>query len=165
MRVLGIDPGTTRVGYGVIETLPKLHLITYGVLEISAHDYSERILELAQKISRLLTEHSPGCAGVEELLFSKNKKTALSVSEARGIIVLLLLQKKIPVLSLYPNDVKLSVSGYGGADKKTVAKMVGRILGIDAVAGHDDASDALAIALTAAQRYALDERINRNIIG
>ena len=160
MRILGIDPGTTRIGYGLIEKSRELKLLRYGIIEVRAKGGAEKILELAEKFSALIEELEPQAAGVEKLYFAKNQKTALQVSEARGIIMHLLLKRNIAVKEFRPGDVKQAITNYGLADKKAVAKMVKKILGLEDLKGHDDASDALAIAITTAYSY---NRLNSKI--
>ncbi len=152
MKILGIDPGTTRVGFGLIEyERSRVQLLEYGVLEITGQTEIEKLSELARLFKALLQKTKPELASLEKLFFSKNQKTALSVSQARGVLILLLSEQKIPIVEYQPRTVKQSVTSYGLADKKAVRKMVARILNIDTVLGYDDASDALAIALTAAR--------------
>ncbi len=150
MKVLGIDPGTTRIGYGFIEGTKCPILLTYGVLKIQAQENPARLAELADRFEKLLDELKPDLAGVERLYFSKNQKTALPVSEARGVILMCLTRRGIPLREWQPQQVKLAVTDYGLADKKAVAIMIKRILGVAALKGYDDASDALAVAVTTA---------------
>lgn len=150
MKILGLDPGTTRIGYGLIESRPGLKLINYGVIEVRAKTETGKLLELGDRLTRIIADYRPDWAGVEKLYFAKNQKTALAVSQARGVMIYLLMKNKIPVYECRPADVKKAVTGYGFADKKAVAKMVKIILGVTAITGPDDASDALAIAITTA---------------
>jgi crossover junction endodeoxyribonuclease RuvC len=152
MRVLGIDPGSSRIGYGLIEKGggKSVSLITYGVLEIEGSTATEKMLGVGKKIKKLVKDLSPDMAAVEKIYFAKNQKTAMEVSQARGIILYLLLDKQIPVFEYGPNQIKLAVTGFGSTDKKGVGKMVRLILKTEAIKGPDDASDALAIAIAAA---------------
>jgi crossover junction endodeoxyribonuclease RuvC len=147
MRILGIDPGTTRIGYGCIEGVSSPALVEYGVLEIGAPETHGRTLELRRRLQGLLDRLHPEVAGVERLFFSRNQKTALSVAEARGIILLSLLERGVRVHEISPGEAKLAVASYALADKRAVASMVAKILRIPPLQGHDDASDALAIAI------------------
>ncbi len=158
MKVLGIDPGTTRIGYGFIEST-DWKLIAYGVLEVTGEDEIEKIADLGGKFSKLLISLAPDVAGVEGLFFGKNRKTALAVSQARGVILSFLAQAKIPIRECRPAEVKLSVAGYGAADKAAVAAMVKKTLHIEHLEGYDDASDALAIAIATAAREPFLSRI------
>ena len=148
MRILGIDPGTSRIGYGLINDRP-LKLIDYGVIEIKDKT-NTKFLTLSEKLEELINKSRPDAAAVEKIYFAKNQKTAIEVAQARGIILLSLLKNKIPVYEYTPQEIKLSVTNYGLADKKAVAKLVKLLLGINELKGYDDASDALAIAITAA---------------
>ncbi|PIR88968.1 MAG: crossover junction endodeoxyribonuclease RuvC [Candidatus Harrisonbacteria bacterium CG10_big_fil_rev_8_21_14_0_10_40_38] len=153
MRFIGIDPGTTRIGYGVVDYEKDLSLVKYGVLEISASSDIDRLNELGTRFLDLLKSVSPDVAGVEVLYFAKNQKTALSVSQARGVILYLLSKTGIPIYEYGPNHVKQALTSYGASDKKAVALMVKKLLKIDILSGHDDASDALAIAITTAYSH------------
>lgn len=148
MIILGLDPGTNRIGYGLIEKDKKLKLIDYGVIEIKETDYS-RLEILEKKLSAIIKKYKPDAAAIEKLYFSKNKKTAISVAEARGVILLAISRKKIPIFEYGPNEVKAAVAGNGKSDKKTVERFTAMSLGIDKIKGYDDASDALAIAIRA----------------
>lgn len=148
MKILGIDPGTARIGYGLISDHP-LKLLDYGVIEIKDKT-NRKFLILSEKLGELINKFKPDAASVEKIYFAKNQKTAIEVAQARGIIILSLLNKKIPIYEYTPQEVKLAVTNYGLADKKAVAKLVKQLLGINELKGYDDASDALAIAITAA---------------
>lgn len=151
MKVLGIDPGTARVGYGMIDFGREFRLISYGVIEIDRKK-TGAFLELAKRVDLLLAASKPDLSGLETIFFSKNQKTALSVSEARGVIRYLIESRGIPLKELRPIEVKQAVTGYGFANKESVAKMVKKILGIQTLSGYDDASDALAIAIASAMK-------------
>lgn len=176
MIILGLDPGTNRTGYGLIEKNKRLsadsrglsnkgrdpaavkrglRLITYGVIEIKKSDYS-RLKILGEKISAIIKKYKPDIAAVEKLYFSKNKKTALSVAEARGVIIFAASKAGIPILEFSPNEVKAAVAGYGKSDKKTVEKFTAITLGVPEIRGSDDASDALAIAIRASFERGID---------
>lgn len=157
MRILGIDPGTSRIGYGFIET-DGLKLISYGVIEAKEKTLAEKMVNLSGQLEKLVSDFTPELAAIEKVYFAKNQKTAIDVAQARGAILSLLLQKGISVKEYSPNEVKGNVTGYGLADKKAVAKMVKAILKVADLPGYDDASDALAIAITAANHL----RLTRN---
>ncbi len=153
--ILGIDPGTTRVGYGVIKKSGGvIKLLDYGVIEPGKNDDHFRTLE--KSLNLVIKKYKPSLAAVEKIYFSKNKKTAMSVAEYRGIILFILNKKALKVLEFNPNDIKLVVTGMGNSDKKTVSKYVCFTLGINKIAGHDDASDALAVAIRAAFERGVD---------
>lgn len=155
MRILGIDPGTSRIGFGLIETEGGLRLIRYGTIEAKEKTLPEKISSATTQFRALLKELRPEFVGIEKLFFSKNVKTAMSVAHARGALVSVLMEHNLPMLEIGPNEVKLQVTGYGLADKKGVAKMVGAILKVGTLPGYDDASDALAIAIATAGQQKL----------
>ncbi len=148
---LGLDPGTTRVGFGLIKKEGnKLSLVKSGILETSlSTSQVARLLVLEKGMARLVKAAHPSVAGVEKLYFAKNKKTALGVAEARGVMLLCLGKLKIPILEFDPTDIKRAVAGDGHCDKKTMARMVAMTLGEKSLPGPDDAHDALAIAIRA----------------
>ncbi len=154
MKILGIDPGNSRVGWGLIQ---KEHgnvvFVSCGTLETRAKNQFDKILEISGRFADLLKELEPELIGIERLFFSKNKKTALAVAEARGVLISQALALKIPIYECLPSEAKQAVTGYGLSDKKAVAGMVIRILNIKIKPEHDDATDALAIAIAAAYLY------------
>lgn len=158
MKILGIDPGTSRLGFGLIETGSALKLVHYGTIETGEKTLAGKIGSVTSQLRKLLAELRPDYAAVEKIYFAKNQKTAIDVAQARGAIVSLLLEKGIPIAEFNPNEVKSQVTGYGLADKKGVAKMVKAILKVADLPGYDDASDALAIAITAANYRRLLDR-------
>ena len=162
MKILGIDPGSSRMGYGVIEEQGSdLRLLMYGVLEVQEPPATKKIAALAEQLRKLLDEVRPDVVGVETLFFSNNQKTAMEVSQARGVILLVLSEKKIPTVECSPRTVKQATTGYGLADKRAVAKMVTQILQCGVLTGYDDASDALAVAITVAGEVRARRRVDR----
>ena len=151
MRIIGIDPGSTSMGYAVIDAVAgTLTTIEYGKTAIKADTLSGKLVLLENFLSEILRKHQPAVAGVEKLFLAKNKKTAFEVAHARGVILLTLLHHNLVPFEITPNEVKVAVTNYGGADKQMVAKMVAQILGIKKLAGDDNAADALAIAIATA---------------
>ncbi len=154
MIILGIDPGTTRVGFGVIKKDgAKLALLKYGILKNSGEDKINLLLSISTEIETLLKKYHPDDSSVEKLFFFTNQKTTIDVSEARGVILLTLSKKGVPVCEFTPLQVKQAVSGYGRADKDQVQRMVKLILGLKENIRPDDAADALAIAICCANSY------------
>ncbi len=148
MIILGIDPGTRRIGYGIIKSeRGKLELLDAGLIPIKSDDDHNALLETKQGMDKLCLIHKPDICAIEKLYFSKNQKTAMQVAAARGVIVLSALEHGIPLSEFAPNEVKSLVTGYGGADKKAILKMVRLILKRPELKIIDDASDALAIAI------------------
>ncbi len=150
MRVLGIDPGIGRVGWGVVDSdKGKQVAIAYDCFETHLRDTLEkRIQQVYEEICRLLDEYKPDSLGIEDLFFNKNVKTALIVGQARGVVLLAASQRSVPLFVYTPSQVKIAVSGYGKADKKQVGEMVKMFLKLAKVPTPDDTADALAIALT-----------------
>lgn len=158
MKILGIDPGTTRIGFGLVAEGTKLSALGYGIIEIREKNPHQKLLSLAREIRALLAKTSPGIVALEKLYFSTNQKTGIAVAESRGVIAMLVLEANLPLLEYGPREVKQAVTNDGVADKKAVAKMVKKILGLTTIEGPDDVSDALAIAVTGANRYKFDAR-------
>jgi len=151
MIALGIDPGTRRVGYGVVrKDGGVVAFIAAGLLDIKSSDDITALYEAKRDTDRLIKKYTPDIMGIEKLYFVKNQKTAIAVAQARGVILLSARERGIPVKEYAPNEVKLGIAGYGFADKKAVLKMVRLILGKHDLKIIDDASDALAIAIVAA---------------
>lgn len=149
---LGIDPGTATTGYGLVRPLRDgaLEAVAFGVI-LTPKDLpeAERLDMLYRRLKELLAEHRPAACGVEKLFFQKNVSTAISVGQARGVILLALAQAGLEVTEYTPNEVKQAVSGYGSADKRQVQEMVRILLGLPEIPKPDDAADALAIAICA----------------
>lgn len=150
MRILGIDPGIARAGWGIIEIEgSKLKVLKFGCLETdSKENIAQRLEKIYNGISKLILEYNPQEIAVEELFFNTNAKTAFVVGQARGVIILAGARKKIPCFSYTPLQVKMAVSGYGRAEKPQVGQMIKAILSLKEVPKPDDTADALAIAIT-----------------
>lgn len=149
MRTIGIDPGTARMGWGIVESQgSNLRLVAYDVLTTPAgQPQAERLLTIYQNLSDLLVRYRPETAAIEELFFGKNVNTAITVGQARGVALLALAQAGLSIQEYKPNAVKQAVCGYGGADKKQMQEMVRLTLGLASIPKPDDAADALAIAI------------------
>jgi crossover junction endodeoxyribonuclease RuvC len=154
MRILGIDPGTATVGWGVIEigtgaptVVASGHISTPKEMPLS-----QRLLEISRDIKEVLALYKPSEAGVEELFFFKNQKTVISVAQARGAILLTLEENSVSIFGYTPLQVKQALTNYGRADKAQVQQMVKALLKLKEIPKPDDTADALAIALCHAQR-------------
>jgi crossover junction endodeoxyribonuclease RuvC len=150
MVVIGIDPGTARTGFGLVrEAAPnQVVLVHYGVISTPAKSpLSARLVAIHEELQAILDEHSPESAAVEKLYFQKNVSTAMSVGQARGVILLALAQYGLEVEEYSPQDVKIALTGYGGAEKQQMQKMVQTLLNMDSQPSPDDAADALAVAI------------------
>ncbi len=155
--VMGIDPGFADMGYGVIEVSGNsARALEYGSIKTDPkQDFSKRLEDLFYKIGAIIDKHSPSVIGVEEIYFSKNIKTGIDVAHARGVILLAASIRKIQIYECSPQNVKMTVTGYGNAEKAQVQKMVKTILKLSEIPHPDDAADALAIALWAGQQKLL----------
>jgi crossover junction endodeoxyribonuclease RuvC len=149
MRVLGIDPGTATTGYGIVEeTADGLRALAYGVITTPAkHPLSHRLQTIYQELSGLVQEWQPDEAAVEELFFSANVRTAMSVGQARGVVLLALAEGGVELAEYSPPVVKKALTGYGRADKRQMQDMVRLLLQLDEIPRPDDAADALAVAV------------------
>ena len=155
MIILGIDPGSTRIGFGAIEKQnSKLKYLKSGLVQTTPEQKKQNyhLLLISKAISSLIKELQPERIGLEKLFFSKNQKTALEVAQARGVIVQTITKMSIPLLEFSPPEVKLAVTGDGRASKTGVARMVQIILGLSLDKEPDDVTDALAIAITASNQ-------------
>lgn len=151
MRILGIDPGTGILGFGVVEFMKsgKMKLITGGVITTPAHTPIEvRLEEIYDGLTEIIKETKPDQVSIEKLFFARNVTTAISVAEARGVAILTAQQAKLPIAEYTPMQIKQTLTGYGKAEKKQVQEMVRVQLGLSEIPKPDDAADALAAAIT-----------------
>lgn len=157
MKILGVDPGYGRLGWGVIEAEA---VIGCGCLETKAGLAEERRLEqLFEQLEAIIKNFKPKAMAVEKLFWFKNQTTVFGVAQSRGIILLAAAKGHIPVFSYTPLQVKQAVTGYGRAEKNQVQQMVKSILKLTALPKPDDVADALAVALTHQFSYLLQSRI------
>lgn len=155
MVILGIDPGLAATGYGIIEKTGKregsrilFECINYGVIKTEpSFPTAERLKKLSKDLNKLIRDYQPKILAVESIYFFKNLKTALPVSQAKGVILLSAANKNIPVYEFTPLQVKMAITGYGRAEKKQIQKIVQNELNLKNLPRPDDASDALAIAI------------------
>jgi len=148
--VLGIDPGTATLGWGIIKRTEEVayKVEAYGCIKTDKSNlFSRRLEEIHRELSRIIKKYEPDIAAVEQLFFAKNVKTAISVGEARGVAILAAVQANLAVAEYTPLQVKQSLVGYGRAEKKQMQKMLKVLLGLKDIPKPDDAADALAIAL------------------
>ncbi len=152
MIIMGIDPGIARLGWGIVNKEgSKVTFLDYGCIETGKELFpGERLEMIYADLHKIFTEYKPEFAVVEKLFFSKNVSTAMSVSETRGVIILVARQYKAQVIEFTPDQIKMAVTGYGKADKKAVQKMVKMILKLDHTPQPDDAADGLAAAIAQA---------------
>jgi len=149
MRILGLDPGTATIGFGIIETDGQKHqLLDYGCIKTAAGvPFPERLRQIYEDLKVIVSEWKPQAVAIEEIFFSKNVKTAIQVAQARGAIIQQLAIGSHQITEYKPQHIKEAVCGYGKAEKKQVQKMVQLILEMDEIPFPDDAADALAIAI------------------
>ena len=161
MKILGIDPGTAIMGYGLVEENHKgLTSLTYGCLRTEkGQPAAARLLKLFLGLEELLGRLKPDGVAVEKLFFASNAKTALSVGEARGAILLCAARAEVKIAEYTPLEVKQAVTGYGRAEKKQVQQMVMTLLKLKEIPKPDDAADALALAICHLHSYKLKEAV------
>jgi crossover junction endodeoxyribonuclease RuvC len=164
--ILGIDPGTAALGYGIVERNGgRLRAIDYGCLETSPDlPMPERLLAIHGLVDDLIALHEPAIVAVERLFFNKNAQTAMAVGQARGVVLLAAAQHGAPVQEATPNEVKSAIAGYGAADKAQVQRMVQLVLGMTELPRPDDAADALAIAVCIANRVGQTGHVNAAVL-
>jgi crossover junction endodeoxyribonuclease RuvC len=153
--VLGIDPGTARTGYGLVERDgSRLRALDFGCLETpAALELPQRLLLIEQGLVALIEAHRPDVVAVERLYFNRNVQTAFAVGQARGVVLMVAAQHGLAVAEFGPNEVKQAVTGYGRADKGQVQRMVQTLLDLPSLPRPDDAADGLAIAICAAHAH------------
>jgi crossover junction endodeoxyribonuclease RuvC len=165
MRVLGIDPGTARIGWGVIDIakpgrLDTAVMVDYGCITTPAGmPAGDRLRILAQDLDGIVAEYKPSLVGLERLFFMKNQTTAMAVAEARGVILYILAGYDAKLVEVTPQVAKQTVTGYGRAEKKQMQRMVTMQLKLDEIPQPDDAADALAIALTVAVLGGMENKL------
>ncbi|MFZ1360617.1 MAG: crossover junction endodeoxyribonuclease RuvC [Candidatus Saccharimonadales bacterium] len=150
MRIIGIDPGTGILGFGVIDTARgKQTMVTAGVVTTPAHTpVDERLEDIYDSLTTIIAETTPDVMSIEKLFFGQNVTTAISVAQARGVAILAGRKAKMPIVDYTPLQIKQTLTGYGKADKKQVQEMVRLQLGLREAPKPDDCADALAAAIT-----------------
>ncbi len=149
MLILGLDPGFAITGYGLVNSVSNhLTVIKYGAITTPAGmPFTARLLAIRNGLEEIIKEYRPDAAAIEELFFNSNTTTAIKVAQGRGVAVETLAENKIPVYEYTPLQVKMTVAGYGRADKKQIQQMVKIMLKLDSIPKPDDAADALAISI------------------
>lgn len=150
MRILGIDPGTGILGFGIIDTLRgKVQLVDAGVIRTPVHeDDAVRLLTIYEELTELIAQNKPQMMSVEKLFFARNVTTAMTVAQARGVVLLCGQQAGLQLAEYTPMQIKQAITGYGRADKKQMQEMVRVHLQLKEIPRPDDAADALAAAIT-----------------
>lgn len=150
MRIIGIDPGTGILGFGIIElNKGKIKLVDAGVIRTPVkEDDAVRLMTIYEELSEIIKDTKPDEMAVEKLFFAQNVTTAMTVAQARGVVLLTGKQAKLKIAEYTPLQIKQAVTGYGKAEKKQIQEMVRVILQLKAIPKPDDAADALAVAIT-----------------
>ncbi|MCA9365163.1 MAG: crossover junction endodeoxyribonuclease RuvC [Candidatus Moranbacteria bacterium] len=164
MKILGIDPGTATTGWAVTEKKDgaEIKAIAYGHISTQPQDSDwKRLKEITQDIKEIIHTHKPDEAAVESLFFFKNVKTAMTVSQARGAILLAITQEEVPLYEYTPLQIKQALTGYGQATKKQVQSMVQRLLKLEKPPTPDDTADAIAITICHHQSRKLQSLLNK----
>lgn len=150
MRIIGIDPGTGILGFGVIDFVRgNMTLVDAGVIRTPVHENDAvRLLTIYDELTEIIKECAPDELSVEKLFFTTNITTAMTVAQARGVVLLAAMQQELTIAEYTPLQIKQSLTGYGKAEKKQVQEMVRAILKLKEIPKPDDAADALAAAIT-----------------
>jgi crossover junction endodeoxyribonuclease RuvC len=151
MLVLGIDPGTATTGYGLVRERPdgELEAVAYGVITTPARTpMPDRLKQIHTGVTALIEQHHPDAAAVETMYFGKNVTTAITVAQARGVILLALAEAGLTIREYKPSEIKQAIAGYGDADKVQMQEMIRQLLNLERVPHPDDAADGLGVAIT-----------------
>lgn len=161
MRILGVDCGTEKTGFGVIESNGRRHrLIAAGVIKTSTKQaLSLRLLDIAKGLREAIATYKPEVAAVEEVFYAKNVQSAMKLCHARGVALLSLAETGVEVCEYSPLEIKQSVVGYGRAEKQQVQLMVKSLLGLNEIIASEDASDACAVAICHATKQARQQTV------
>ncbi len=161
MKILGIDPGSQKTGWGVVEARGgRVKGIDAGVLKLGRGSLESRLLALFDGLEAVVAEHAPDQAAVEDIFYAKHANAALKLGHARGVALLVLARAEVPTTAYPPAVVKRSVAGRGAADKNQLARLVGAVLGWKTLPAVD-ATDALAVAITHARAASFEDAKQR----
>jgi len=162
LRILGIDPGIAIVGFGLVDKQgSKIVPVQYGSIQTEAHtEEGLRLKQIYEAAGQLIDTYKPEALAIEKLFFNRNVTTAMTVGQARGVLVLAAVQKGLTVSEYTPMQVKQAIVGYGKAEKKQVQEMVRMVLRLQAVPKPDDVADALAIAVCHAHSSGFQQKLN-----
>jgi crossover junction endodeoxyribonuclease RuvC len=156
MRILGIDPGTVNLGYGVVDDGQEMRMVDYGVLSLSRYArLEERLRSIYDGLSQIVAKHHPDEVAIEEPFAGRNIRSALAIGRAQAIAILVAANQRLPVYRYSPAQIKQQVTSYGGSDKKQVQEGVRMLLGLQESPQPSDASDALAVAICHIQQSRL----------
>jgi len=160
MRILGIDPGIARTGWGIInENFGDMQALVYDCFETKASlPTPQRLKNIHEHLHHIITEYKPDAMAIEELFFSSNAKTAMVIGQARGVVLLSSSLHGLPISVYTPLQVKIALTGYGRAEKDQVGRMVKLLLKLPKIPKPDDTADALAVAVTHGLSYKLTQK-------
>jgi len=162
MIILGIDPGTTRIGWAFLQVGRKdIKPIDYGCLEIIEQAQGRRLEIIAKNLDVLIKKYKPSIVAIEKIFFFKNAKTVMSISEARGVIILIIQKNHLKYIELTPLEIKQNLIGYGRANKKDVQKAIQCFFSLETLPKPDDIADALAVALAGANKLEKHTKENK----
>ncbi|MBQ3425561.1 MAG: crossover junction endodeoxyribonuclease RuvC [Clostridia bacterium] len=166
MIIIGVDPGYAIVGIGVIEySGNKFRPLEYGAITTPAKMPTvERLKKIYDETTLLIDKYSPDAVAIEELFFNSNQKTAINVAQARGVILVAVTNKNVPIFEYTPLQVKQSVTGYGRADKNQIQQMVKMLLNLNVIPKPDDAADGLALAICHAHSNKMNNMFDLNSV-
>ena len=166
MIIIGVDPGYAIVGIGVIEySGNKFRPLEYGAITTPAGMPTvERLKKIYDEMTLLIDKYDPDAVAIEELFFNSNQKTAINVAQARGVVLVAVTNKNVPVFEYTPLQVKQSVTGYGRADKSQIQQMVKMLLNLNVIPKPDDAADGLALAICHAHSNKMNNMFNLNSV-
>jgi len=153
-KILGLDPGYGRLGFGIIEaSRGQAVAVAFGVITTDSKTaQAERLREIAVDVRAIIKKYQPALVSIEEIFFVQSTTTALKVAEVRGVLMLLAAEAHVPIIQVKPMEVKMALTGYGKADKRQMQNMVKTVFGLSSIPKPDDAADALAIAWAAIGR-------------
>lgn len=160
MIIIGIDPGLAVVGWGIIKKGKKDQCLGYGVISTKPCLVpAERLKRINNELNKVIKKYQPEVLAVESVFFFKNLKTAMPVSQAKGVILLTAAKKKLPVYEFSPLQVKMAITGYGRAEKRQIQKMVKELLGLEELPRPNHAADALGVAICCSLAIGLDKGV------
>lgn len=163
MRVLGIDPGSETLGWGIVEgSGNKYSLVDFGTVRSNPRDaFSKRLAKIFGEIGELIDRANPDALAIEEAFYSVNVNVAMKLGQVRGVMLLLAEQRGLTIAEYAPRLIKKTVVGYGNAEKQQVGEMVRLLLGLKAVPTPHDAADALAIAICHFHHHGINDRLEK----
>ena len=163
MRILGVDPGTINLGYGVVDCEEEMHMVDCGVISLSARlPMEERLCSLYNELNKIIARHKPGEVAVEEPFIGHNVKSAFAIGKAQAIAILAAANQGLPIYYYSPAKVKQQITSYGQSDKQQVQEMVRVQLGLSELPQPSDAADALAVAMCHIQQRRLNQWVTEH---